>query len=307
MDCPQPPEQHNTPGTTTPSSFSFSTSSVDFNIFPTSDRSSRRRASYSSSRSDGGFPNPPNHTELTRLRSNAFWELHQSVAENGDGFVRRMRDYERVRSGQITDPGHRGRKRVFHPHSTWSTTYIPDSDESDDHNDIQILAGEFSVNPKSRLSQYGKSAISMDVPSYNIRNSDEGYYEASKHSHQIKPSASSSFSDGDGLTLPAAMSDGPLSPSLFSISSATPSSPSPPVQSQKLDIDNCSFFSLPPSFSHSISTSYVDQTPISSDKAVADLTLALASGAVGINDYNQLQSLTNFQHMDEGDPGELWR
>jgi hypothetical protein len=45
---------------------------------------------------------------------------------------------------------------------------------------------------------------------------------------------------------------------------------------------------------------------MSSDKALADLSLALANGAGGINDYGYLENLTTFQSMDDGQPGELW-
>ena len=92
MSFPKVPEPHDTPRTIVPSGFALPSSSADFNLFPKSNRSSRRRASYSPPRSETGLSNSLSQSELTRLRSSAFWELHQSITENGEGFVQRMRD-----------------------------------------------------------------------------------------------------------------------------------------------------------------------------------------------------------------------
>ncbi|KXN89894.1 hypothetical protein AN958_04898 [Leucoagaricus sp. SymC.cos] len=300
----QPLEQHDTPHGVAHSGFVFSTSSADFNLFPNSTRSSRRRASYSSPRSESALPSAPDQIELTRLRSNAFWELHRSITENGEGFVQRMRDYERVRSCQTSEPIRRGRKRAFHPQTTRTVPCIADSDGSEDEDDdVQIFAGELSIQPSSRSFHHGKRAASMDVPCYNSRKSEAGYHVPLKPSH-FSPSSSPS-SDGDGLPLPV-VSGSPLSPSVLSLSSTTPSSLSSPIQSQRLNMDNCPNFSLPPSISHSASTSPLNRMFLSSDKAVSDLTLALASGAGGLNDYSYLQNLSNLQPMDTGETGELW-
>lgn len=289
MDCIQDKGQHDIPNLVAPSRFTFSTSPADFNMFSKSDRSSRRRASYSSPRSDSRLPNTLNHTELTRLRSSAFWELHRSVAENGEGFVQRMRDYEHVRSLQVSDPTRRGRKRVFDSQGTRNASYLLDSDASDDDDDIQIFAGEVSSSPGSRHPHHSIRTFSLDVP--DLRQSEGGYSESSRHTHPIIPSRPPSLTynpGGGGFSIPGT-SDSPSSPSmLLSSSSNTPSSPSSPIQPHP-------------------SASFDEQAPsMPSEKALSDLSLALANGAGSINDYACLENLTNFQQIDAGESGDLW-
>jgi len=78
------------------------------------------------------------------LRSSAFWELRRSIAENGEGFVRRMRVYEGSRSRQtihlkIKEAEKRGRKRL----SSKKHAAIHNSDDDDDDDDdIQICSGD---------------------------------------------------------------------------------------------------------------------------------------------------------------------
>ncbi|KAF5356315.1 hypothetical protein D9756_003889 [Leucocoprinus leucothites] len=299
------PEQHDTTSTIAPSTFVFSTTSADFNIFPKSGRSSRRRAGYSPSRSNGELVNSPNQTELTRLRSTAFWELHRNVAENGEGFIQRMRDYEHLRSCQVADPTRRNRKCGFHPQTTRNTSYIANSDESDDNEDIQIFAGELPIKSDPYSPHHEKRAGSMDVPYHSPRDRQQESQETSVLAHQIQ--SSPSVSEGGGFTLPSIF-DASLSLSAFSPSSTAPSSLSSTIQSQRLNVDSASSsFSLPPSISPPVSASSIDQMhSLPSDKAVSEITLALANGAGGINDYSHLQNFTNFQHMDGGEPGELW-
>jgi len=65
--------------------------------------------------------------------------------------------------------------------------------------------------------------------------------------------------------------------------------------------------SLSSSLSPPGSTSSLDHTPpLSSDKVISEITLALANGADAIRDYSHLQNLTSFEHMGAGESGELW-
>lgn len=306
MSFPKVPEPHDTPRTIVPSGFALPSSSADFNLFSKSNRSSRRRASYSPPRSETGLSNSLSQSELTRLRSSAFWELHQSITENGEGFVQRMRDYEHVRSRQSPEPTRRGRKRDFHPQTT-PHTYIADSDESgdDEDEDIQIFSGDLSANPGSCSPRHGEQSTSMVIPYYPLRNGDQEYdQEYNQFFHQNQPPSSMMFGSNP---LPV-ISDSHLSPSTLSFSSTNPSLLSSPIQSQHFDSDiSPSSLSLPSSLSPSDSASSLGRTPsLSSDKAISEITLALANGAGAIRDYSHIQNLTSFEHMDAGESGELW-
>ncbi|KAF9452636.1 hypothetical protein P691DRAFT_177223 [Macrolepiota fuliginosa MF-IS2] len=294
MDYVQDQHKHDTPHSVISSRSVFPTSPADFNILPKSDRASRRRASCPSPRSDNSLSNSLNHTELTRLRSNAFWELRRSVAENGEGFVERMRDYEYLRSRQAPDSHRKGRRRIFNPQPSMNTTYSPDSDISDDDDDdIQIFAGEVSSiqNPRPCHDSW---AFSRDV--FGLYQSENGHSEGSGYAPSTVPCSSPPLTyhlDSEGLSMPTD-STSPTPPS------TTPSSLSSPVQSQFIDIDNNSP-------STSLSSSFVGRPPsISAERAVSDLTLALANGAGSISDYTCLQNLAGFRQLDAGQPGELW-
>lgn len=290
MSLPEIPEQ--LPCTTVPSGYTLPSSSADFNLFPKSNRSSRRRASYSPPSSEPGLSKSLSQSELTHLRSSAFWELHQNITENGEGFVQRMRDYEYVRSCQSLEPTRRPRKRL-HPQTTPHTSYTADTDESDDEEDIQILAGDLSTNPSSKSSRHGKQPTSINVPYHRLTSGEQEY---NQFLHQNQPLSMMP----EGNSLPT-ISDSSLSSSAFSFSSTNPSL----LSSQHPDSDISS--SLSSSLSPPGSASSLDRTPpLSSDKVISEITLALANGAGAIRDYSHLQNLTSFEYMGAGESGELW-
>lgn len=289
MNFPEFSEQ--LPCTTVPSGSTLPSSSADFNLSPNSNRSSRRRASYSPPSSEPGLSNSLSQSELTHLRSSAFWELHQNITENGEGFVQRMRDYEYIRSCQSFEPTRRPRKRL-HPQAT-PQSYTADTDESDEEEDIQILAGDLSTNPSSSSPRHGKQSTSINIPYHRLRSGEQEY---DQFLHQNQPPSSLML---EGNSLPIS-SDSSLSSSAFSSSSINPSLLSSPIQSQDPDSDISS--SLSPG-----STSFFDRTPpLSSDKVISEITLALANGAGAIRDYSHFQNLTSFEHMGAGESGELW-
>ena len=65
------------------------------------------------------------------MRLDALTELQKSVAENGEGFVNKMRDWETHREREATT--HRGLKR------SRSTTAHRTSDPMDDSDDVMVL------------------------------------------------------------------------------------------------------------------------------------------------------------------------
>jgi len=268
----------------------FPSSSAEFNLFP----KSRRRADYSSPRL--------NHNELTRLRSKAFWELHRSIAENGEGFVRRMRDYERIRSRQISDPSGRSRKRVCSSNTTRSSSYMPDSDVSDD-DEVQIFAGELS-NPTSQPRQPGSWVTSLDGHSPNLWPTENCHPSRSGYIPPIlsSPSPPTPHRAGKGRSVPA--SSNPVSPPSPIPSSSTISLASPHTPLRHLDVDDSSMLS--PSPSPQPSPSFGRACFMSPEKIMSDLSLALANGAGSINDYSCIENVPTSQQIDGGDPGELW-
>ncbi|KAF7784435.1 hypothetical protein Agabi119p4_600 [Agaricus bisporus var. burnettii] len=263
----------------TPMMFSFPTSSADFNLFPKSECSPRRRASYSQ-------PGPDDRLsgmELTRLRSNAFWELHKSVAENGEGFVQRMRDYERARSRRTLGHTRKGQKRMSNVHLNHSTSSHFGSDIPNDNDDIQIVAGEdWPISLDDDFQQRSEFC------------SDDSRFAA--------PVISTPFAWSVDEDYPESTYSDPLaSASTFSPSCTPPSSLS---SAQSFTFDgHAPIFSVPPS-----PPSLNGQASVSSEKALSELSLAFASGAGSINDYDHLQNLTEVdsEAMDEGGPGELW-
>ncbi len=269
----------------------FPSSSADFNLYP----KSRRRADYSSSRL--------NYKDLAHLRSKAFWELHRSIAENGEGFVRRMRDYERVRSRRISDPNYRGRRHVCSSNTTRNSSYMSDSDVSeDDDDDIQIFAGDLS-NDTSQPRHPGSWVTSLDSPSPHLWSAEDvlnrpGYISPILPS----PSPLAPHRAGQARSVPTS-SNTVAPPSPFS-SSSTISSTLPHTPFRHLEDDNCPVFPLSSSLLPSPSSGQTHL--ISPEKIVSDLSLALATGAGSINDYSCIENPPTFQQADEGNSGELW-
>lgn len=251
--------------------FTFPASSADFNLFPHSRCSPRRHVNHTPPTLD----DQPNSIEMSRLRSDAFWELHKSVAENGEGFVQRMRDYERTRSWQTLDRSRKGRKRAFNVQLNHSASSLFDTVLLNDNEDVQIVAGE-------------------DWPGSSDDHFQKHRQFCTDDSRCTAPFISTSLaSPADG--------DSPMSTST-SLSCSSPSSPS---SSPSLSLDgHASVTSIHPS-PQSLSG---QTTSVPSEKALSELSLALANGAGGINDYNHLQNLagTDSEAVDAGGPGELW-
>lgn len=150
----------------------FAATSADFNLFPKEDRKTERsrRSTHhadSISRLSADLEYDV-HTEvdLARLHSDAFWELHRSVAQNGEGLVMRMRDYEHSRSrsrseaqAKTKEAQRRGRKRasIVLP----VPKPVPHADISDDDDDVQIFAGELLETLFLGSSRHPKRALSL--------------------------------------------------------------------------------------------------------------------------------------------------
>ncbi|RXW24802.1 hypothetical protein EST38_g1069 [Candolleomyces aberdarensis] len=129
-----------------PQNTTFAVSSNDFGLplGKSRNRERSRRSTMVASTSLTNDPDTQSYDGMRRLRSHAFWELQQSVAENGEGLVRRMQEQEHQRSREHTPQ-----------YPSQSDVPVDEDDE------IQIYAGEPSDWFTSRPS--GSSSPSQDV------------------------------------------------------------------------------------------------------------------------------------------------
>ncbi|KAG6836806.1 hypothetical protein H0H93_002828 [Arthromyces matolae] len=244
----------------------FATKASDFNLFPRKERDHKSR--YRPDNRSMEIDSEGEHSNLTRLRSKAFWELHRSVAESGEGLVRRMRDYENSRSRanaytKAKEAEKRGRKRSLVLSSRKPKHSHFDSDDEDDEEDVQIFAGELP-----RVSLPGYPCPPKRTMSLDMKDLDE--YE---------------LSDSPNGRCSSPIPTWNSNPSIYTHASTQYAS-IPPILSS----------TIPPPPRHGSSTSRTD-------KAIAALSLALANGAGGITDYGSV--LAN-ESWASGDVGELW-
>ncbi|KAF9044859.1 hypothetical protein BDZ89DRAFT_1155648 [Hymenopellis radicata] len=255
---------------TAPFTPAFPATSADFHLFPNrSNPRSRRRSHRSPSPID---VEPDDH--LTSVRSAAYRELHRSVADNGEGFVRCMRDYERSRSRVQTSM--RGRR------TSSLQKYPSDADESDADNDVHIFSGDVPAVFTFHPTTSSNSSLSGSVNTMS-GTSSQPFTDSSEHcSSPTMSSASSYISDDDHLNLTFAQNN---------VAQTTLSPPSNPSQ-------------LPSSLHQSYSCGLPSTR---SEKALAALTLAMANGAGSIHDYDALRNIELVVAHDDGAVGELWR
>ncbi|KAJ3488484.1 hypothetical protein NLI96_g2833 [Meripilus lineatus] len=298
-----PPVFRDTP---TPPSKLPSTSDA-FHFFPSRPKVSNRLAQSPS------IPSHPPSQDIDRLRSDAFCELHRTVAESGEGLVRRMRDWEGSQSAaSAARPTHartespRARNHyVPHTDFTWTSSVTDDSEE--DELDIQIMPGD-SPCPGT-FAHWGpphkKRALSMSVMEVDHTSLDDipSTFVSPESSERCSSPVDPSVSETSAFTSDDESPDIPM---------LGPSFLSPPYTLN--NSANSSLMSLPlhpPSLnrSHSHSGTYhIPSTASREEKAIAALTLAMANGAAGINDYSDIRLLEDNAPltMDQSLVGELW-
>jgi len=304
------------PASTAPTPF-FAATSAEFNLFPKQKRA-RSNSRRSHPQSDPPLPSIEHidlntKTDLTRLRSDAFWELRRSIAESGEGLVRRMRDYESSRSrgaaySRAKDSLRRGRKR--HSLSLRPRRVIDAGDGSDEEDDVQIFSGEGSSEAGDYNGTRKKRAFSLGTADSGVHPSpfmDLDGSERGSSSGAFFSAPSAYNSDDESMDL---VDDSPLSTSIIA------SSPGAPTLSHSFtNSTNSSFVSLPgPLFgAHSTSSPprhhpFRPTSPSSSrsEKAIAALSLAMANGAGGLNDYGALRVMETPPIIEDSLVGELW-
>lgn len=262
----------------------FATTAAEFGLYPERVQSTRTRRSLPKHTDTSSSDLSSSHERATsddlhRLQSDAFWELHRSIAENGEGFVRRMRDYEHSISHVDNAEGALARGRRRSPSSGYSLSSgslgaALDGDASEEE-DVQIFADDLSLSRSdSRRSRSHEMNIDNDHSS-SVFGSERCY-------------SSSQSSDVDDL------------------------SSHPYTHSGRSEADSLSLVAPMASLSQSVSPlSWPDVSyPSSSksEKALAALGLAMANGAGNMSDYN---ALIAFQSAHASQPqydevGELW-
>ncbi|KAJ7139918.1 hypothetical protein C8R44DRAFT_765758 [Mycena epipterygia] len=264
----------------------FAATSAEFHLFPKNNRPTdrkRRATHHAESSLDLDFQTDARTADLTRLRSDAFWQLHRSVEENGEGFVKSMRMYETRRSRsalKVKEAQRRGRRRS--PVQSPATNTRDDSDDDDD--DVQIFAGEptntsFTSRGKQRAFSVG---IVEEKPHHSpsFTRSDR----CSSPGATCDSSSSIYLSDDDSFPIPAPNTQ--LSPALSHTLSHSANS-------------SLVSLNLPPPFAPTAIL------PSRSDKAIAALSLAMANGAGGLDDYEALRKLHTFSPSN-CEVGEMW-
>ncbi|KAK7058840.1 hypothetical protein VNI00_001464 [Paramarasmius palmivorus] len=259
----------------------FAATSAEFHLFPRHNARPLHRSSNTATIYNSHQDAPPSYAELTRLRSNAFWELQRSVMENEIGFVSRMRDYEQSRSRadaykKVKDAQKRGRKRFSLISS--SRKFVPAQDESDDDVDIQLYSGGLSQPFFSRATREQSSSSGQ----LRARSAPGG--------ERCSSPSSSLYVTDDELHKPQ--------PTDSHASHTSP--PQYPTSPTGLSSSNTSVTS-------SLNPVIPSMPSSRSEKAIAALTLALANGSGGINDYEALRSLEPVLALDDSHIGDMWQ
>ena len=307
----------------------FPASSADFLLLPShplcgGGRSTRNLSSPSPAASLlYGDTCESSESELVRLRSAAFSELQRSVQENGEGFVKRMREFEDSRSKSAQHSRARGierRRRKRHSPSVPTTT--TKSNVSDDGDDVLIALGDEPFHPRqkrsSSLGAMDDSDFQLHVetnssgrisPTSSIFNPFPFTHHASVHPNTTSQPTelSTSFSTSFDFT------NHPLHTNAFRPALSHSSSDSLASSTDEfLSISYREGANYPPSspmVSPTQLPSHLSAGVISSassaEKAIAAITLAMANGAGGLGDYEAVRAL-NVTSADESQVGELW-
>lgn len=266
---------------------SFATTPAEFNLTARGQHLPRRSDTRNSA--DQSMSHRENLTELVRLRSSAFWELRRSIAENGEGFVRRMRVYEGSRSRQtihlkVKEAEKRGRKRLSS--KKHAAIHNSDNDDDGDDDDIQICSGDSSSNIR-KFSFCGGRGHAMDDDNHPLDSPPSTW-----HMRSCPSCGSQCSSTLQCFFTPIQDSEQRFSSSMISSPPCSPSSTSPP---------SCG------PLSHT-----TDDLPLpllstaSCHRVVATLNLALANGAGSVEDYSPLWDYQSRFQTEYYDHGDLW-
>jgi hypothetical protein len=291
--------------------------------------------------------NLPDESDVSRLRSTAFWELRRSVAESGESLVRRMRDYEHTRS-RASAYRSRGRdsrrgsdKTKMSPPSASSAAVTGPYTQSEDRDlddDVLILGEQTAPSGGCARKKRALSLGLLDAPPSSLfRFSDSAMCSPTSAIHDTASTPSSFPSDNDEdeddegcfsrrrprrampphpPSVSASMSSG-YTPALSHTYSTSSNSSlvslplPPPISAPGATRPPLALFQGSTLQPHTHQHQHQHRPPLPAsraEKAIAALSLAMANGAAGLNDYHALLAIQGLS-QDCGvspDVGELW-
>ncbi|TFK76966.1 hypothetical protein BDN72DRAFT_890756 [Pluteus cervinus] len=273
-----PPTAQMTPG--------FATTSAAFHLFP--NRSTSTPRSHHTV-IDAGFPcdidcEVDADHDLNGLRSHAFKELHQSVAENGECFIQRMRSYEQKRALQEAGTSvNRGRTQFIGASASTGTQHLFShvANYMDSPSGCSDLGRVFSPVSSTSMMEMdqdeNRNHTSLSLSGTNLDDTD------------LYPS------DDEEYVFIDSMDHSPLTPELSQ------------SQTDSMASSVVSLPSIPPLALSGTQPGTGNGSASRSESALSALTLAIANGAGGLNDYAELQPSYSNPPMDHCQVGELWR
>lgn len=195
MDIDQFTTMPSTSSGTTARRTTLPSTSIAFQLFPMAGRRSTKTRRSSCQSDSGDIALNDRDADLRGLRTSAFWELHRSVAESGEGFVRRMQDLENSLSRpdilskgrESTLIGKRRSSIIPSPPCSARLDQMCDCSD-DDEDDVQILDGEVGVNQWSQISSSFRDSSQVPLA---YRTDDE---EATSSSISVHSSPSTTTS-----------------------------------------------------------------------------------------------------------------
>ncbi|PIL32105.1 hypothetical protein GSI_06811 [Ganoderma sinense ZZ0214-1] len=261
--------------------------------------------------------------EARRMRASALGELRRSVEENGEGLVRRIRDWEQSRSTTprspvaptaLETPRREWRRPTFCFGVPEAQTAVAEESEDEDDDDLFIVGGTSSGI--ARTPAHKKRAVSLSMMNDNIpvasspfADLGDGDRTASLIDCSSGPSAYSSDDEGHADMDTDLSSSGIFSTPALSLTysvSTNSSLVSLALPTQDEGVMSPTFPSSTAVVRGNARSTPPPPTASRSEKAIAALTLAIASGAAGLSDYEALRMAEELITLDESHAGELW-
>jgi hypothetical protein len=292
----------------------FATTSTQFGLYarPGRPSSAKNCSQHYASRGADDYHAAPHLEDRGRLRSTAFRDLRQSIAKNGEGFIRRMREYERARfkpqnHQKAKDAEKRGRKRL--PLRNKKSLARSLSSDASDDDEILICSGESSNHilrstfSGHRLHTPDAMEIDLEWPSksHGPHNEDSNRITSPKDTQStMKCPETRPVDDDTTSSQDEQLFSDPIDSCL--------SEPTPSLSTSSCGSPQSSVFSLPllPSTLSEDESSSSTLSSFGSDKILAAVNLALANGAGSINDYSSLWEHGDHHESQSYDSGDLW-
>lgn len=192
--------------------------------------------------------------------------------------------------------------------------------DDDEEEEVEIVSGTIPEprSPANKKRAFSLGTMDIDLPEIDMSGietrvplfaSTEGSERCSSPLEPFSaPSAYSSDDEDMREPSPGTRSGPLLTPALSHThaSSSNSSFISLPLMQPSPNFDGQSHGDSSPSLRHHTPAAHIPATASRSEKAIAALTLAMANGAAGLNDYDALLRLDGASSQDESGAGELW-